>query len=161
MRFLQGPTPVGRLLEVIERSEQQRRIDRVVLQIYPAGVAGRNRGEPDPLPAGGGFGLLDVQGCGVAQMHGVPQRRQPHGVHAGAAANVRDGGRRRRKATGEHLPGALPLEQAVAGIQTVALLPPPVVLQDLPIRPRRLFAHAATLPQPAAGRNPTTGGSSC
>jgi hypothetical protein len=72
-----------------------------------------------------------VQRYGVHQVDAVSALRQPNGISAGAAADVRDhGGRRREVALEQHL-GARELERAGPAGESVTFEPLGVVRRDL------------------------------
>lgn len=102
VRRRQRSQPVGPLLQVIQRSQQQHRVGAVVGEIERPGVA--DRGVDERVPVRLPPQLLDVQRYQIAVDHLVSQRGQPEGVRAWPAAHVRHhGGWRWQVAQGDFL----------------------------------------------------------
>jgi hypothetical protein len=84
-----APTAASSAHEVVQRAEEEHRIDRRIRLREPAGVA--DFGGQQPVLSCGSDTLRDD----VDQMHAVAPASQPGRVYAGAAAHVEHPGRRR------------------------------------------------------------------
>lgn len=100
--------------EVVERSEQQRRVHTVVVGRQPTGVGDVGR---ESIRAEVGERPRHVPGREVEQMDVVPGGEEPRGVHTGAAADVEDRRRWWWEMAPQNLLGAHQLELAEAGRQ--------------------------------------------
>jgi hypothetical protein len=92
---------------VVERAEQEHRVDRRIRLRESAGIA--DFGGQKPVPSCGSDMLRDE----VDEMHAVAPARQPGRVYAGAAADVEHHGRSRWQLTLQQLARAKQLESVV------------------------------------------------
>jgi hypothetical protein len=99
--------PLSSTHEVVERTEEEHRIDRRIRLRKPAGITDLGGHQP-VLKCGSDMPRDDVD-----EMHAVAPAREPRRVYAGAAADVEHHGRRRWQLTEQQLARAQQLEAAV------------------------------------------------
>nr|WP_264372931.1 hypothetical protein [Nonomuraea phyllanthi] len=127
----QGPHPVGPLVQVVERAEQQHRVHARVRHGQVPGVAqpGRHPAQPRGVP--------HVERDRVEQLDLVAVGAQPLRVRAGPAADVEHPGRSRWQHPAQHVLGAPQL-------QPPAPLAEPGVLPVLSVVGEQLRCHGHT-----------------
>lgn len=104
---------------MVERAEEEHRVDRRIRPREPAGVT--DFGGHQPLLKCGS----DMPWDNVDEMHAVAPPREPGRVYAGAAADVEHHGRRRWQLTLQQLARAKQLEAVMAKPEGAAPRPAP------------------------------------
>jgi hypothetical protein len=118
--------PLSSTHEVVERAEEEHRIDRRIRLRQPAGIA--DFGGHQPVLSCGSNMLQDD----IDEMHPVASASQPGRMHAGAAAHVEHHRRRRRQLTQQQLTRAQQLKTVMAKPkQALPLVPPRIVGEQL------------------------------
>jgi hypothetical protein len=107
-RFGERRDPLSSTHEVVERAEEEHRVDRRIRPREPAGVTDFGGHQP-VLKCGS-----DMPWDNVDKMHAVAPPREPGRVYAGAAADVKHHGRRRWQLTLQQLARAKQLEAVMA-----------------------------------------------
>ncbi len=126
----EGGQAVGPLEEVVERAQQKQHVHARVGPIEGPGISDRRAGEPARRPVGRPLeSLLDVQGHGVHEVHGVPSLGEPERVGPRRAAHVEHDAGRGREVAVQDVSGAGALQEVL--VQPAALLAQRVVVQDL------------------------------
>ncbi len=123
-RFGERRDPLSSTHEVVERAEEEHRVDRPVRLREPAGIT--NFGGHQSLLSYG----LDMLRDDVDEMHAVAPARQPGRVYAGAAAHVEHHGWGRWQLTLQQLARAKQLEAVMAKPEQALPLVLPRIVRD-------------------------------
>jgi hypothetical protein len=129
--LLERSDPLASLGQVIERAEQEHRIERGIPCLEPASIA-----QPHGERALGSFTcsgrLLYMERHRIDKVNGVSDPRPPRRIHAWTATHVQDRGRRRRQDPFQQLLRTRKLDPGAGAAQQAVLFNPGrVVREDL------------------------------
>ena len=119
-RLAEGPQPIGPAGQVVHRPQQEHRINGDVGQIDIERVADR-RVHLEPDRRRSRSRLFDVERHQVVVVHAAAESGEPHGVPAGAAADVGNRAREWRQVATDDLLRAGELDRSHAVVEPFAL----------------------------------------